>query len=484
MAFPEEYILEDDAQSRIQRSSALSSAKAEASTSADRDAIDQALSQPGRNDWKSQGDDGTDDSHQGGYDFEEMILGGRRYLCDIPRVEDESSSQNETTEGEAEAAEAEHQKELARATDRGLELLKDMEGKCLYYIPGWWSYSFCYNNKVEQFHALPPGNGRPMYPPTPDPRSNTFVLGRFSDQSVAAEGDIEEGRASSNKKPTTDVAELQTKGESRYLVQHLEGGTICDLTGRPRSIEVQFHCHPQSGDRIGSIQEVRTCSYLMVIYTPRLCDDVAFLPPREDKVHGIMCREVLTPDEVPEWEDMISYQIEQTLIDWLPEPFPLVGDIEVGAMKLVGTEGKRLEKGKVASVGGETIDIVARNLGGRVEVLPNRELKQYNLDPQTVEALKEKLEKLADGKDWTLEVIEANGGRELRGIVEPDGNEAGGEYEVQGANLDGSGGGSQDTNKQEQRQGKDESDSTGSKRDDQEEQQQEEGSEETFKEEL
>lgn len=409
-----------------------------------------------------------------------MILDGRRYLCDIPRVEDESLLQNETTEGAAEAAEAEHQKELARATDRGLELLKDMEGKCLYYISGWWSYSFCYNNKVEQFHALPPGNGRPMYPPTPDPRSYSFVLGRFSGQGVTGERDIEEGRSSSDKKPTTDVAELETKGESRYLVQHLEGGTICDLTGRPRSIEVQFHCHPQSGDRIGRIKEKRTCSYLMVIYTPRLCDDVAFLPPRQDKVHGISCREILTPEEVPEWEDMISYQIEHVLLDSLPEPFPVVGDIEVGAMKLVGKEGKRIEKGKVASVGEETIDVVARSQGGKIELLPSRELKQYNLDPQKIEALKEQLEELADGKDWSLEVIETNGERGLRGIVDSADSEESEEYEAQGADLHDSDE-SQEKNKQEQRKEKD--DSSGNKRNDHE-QQEEEGSEETFKDEL
>lgn len=408
-----------------------------------------------------------------------MILDGRRYLCDIPRVEEEYSPQNETTEGESEAAEAEHQKELARATDRGLELLRDMEGKCLYYISGYWSYSFCYNNKVEQFHALPPGNGRPMYPPTPDPRAYSFVLGRFNGQGMAAEEDIEEERPSSNKKSTTDVAGLETKGESRYLVQHLEGGTTCDLTGRPRSIEVQFHCHPQSGDRIGRIKELRTCTYLMDIYTPRLCDDVAFLPPREDKVHGISCREILTPEEVPEWEDMISYQLEQTLLDSIPEPFPIVGDIEVGAMKLVGTEGKRIEKGRVASAGEETIDVVAKSEGGRVELLSNSELKQYNLDPQKIEALKDKLEELAGGKDWSLEVIETNGERGLRGIVDSDDGEENEEYEAQGANLD-SDESQEKTNERDQRQKGD--DKSEKKRNDRE--QREEGSEEKFKEEL
>jgi protein OS-9 len=35
------------------------------------------------------------------------------------------------------------------------------------------------------------------------------------------------------------VGKLAVKGQSRYLVQHLAGGTVCDLTGEERSIEVQ-----------------------------------------------------------------------------------------------------------------------------------------------------------------------------------------------------------------------------------------------------
>jgi hypothetical protein len=35
----------------------------------------------------------------------------------------------------------------------------------------------------------------------------------------------------------------------------------------------------------------------MVIYTPRLCNDVTFLPPRDNKANGITCREVLTEEQ-------------------------------------------------------------------------------------------------------------------------------------------------------------------------------------------
>ena len=31
----------------------------------------------------------------------------------------------------------------------------------------------------------------------------------------------------------------------------------------------------------------------MVIHTPRLCNDITFLPPRENRANGISCREIM-----------------------------------------------------------------------------------------------------------------------------------------------------------------------------------------------
>lgn len=347
--------------------------------------------------------------------YEEMILDGRRFLCQIPRVE--TDEKNHTAGADDARSQEEKERELARATDRGLELLREMEGKCMYYVSGWWSYSFCYKNQVKQFHALPSGSGVPSYPPMEDPTTHSFVLGRFPQEDEEEQGAQGEEK---ERKSSTDVAELQTKGESRYLVQRLGGGTKCDLTGKDRKIEVQFHCHPQSTDRIGWIKELATCTYLMVIYTPRLCHDVAFLPPQENDVHGIECREILTPDEVPDWEAAHEYVTAQRLVESATPEFPVVGGIEVGAKKLVGTEGRQIEKGRVASAGEEKVEVVARSENGEVKRLSREELKKFDLDPEKIETLRRRLEELANGKDWKLEVVEANGERGLRGIVDAD----------------------------------------------------------------
>ncbi|CAG7918199.1 unnamed protein product [Penicillium olsonii] len=396
VTFPEEYILEMHAEALLQSQNGpdtLAQNKPQVYTGKDRtDHTDHQL----------------DESP---YTYEEMILEDRRLLCQIPRVIPDDN--NTTTKGDSKT---EQQKELARATDRGIELLREMEGQCMYYFSGWWSYSFCYQKQIKQFHALPAGRGVPHYPPIEDSTTHSFILGRFID-------DKEERPQKSTK---TDVAELHTKGGSRYLVQHLRGGTKCDLTGRERKVEVQFHCHPQSTDHIGWIKELATCSYLMVIYTPRLCDDVAFLPPQQDEVHNIECREILMPEEVTEWEAIKEWYTTNQLAeaaadaDATQAELPVIGGIVVGGQKLVGMEGKVIEKGRVASTGEERVDVVAKRVNGEIGKMSKQIVKKYDLDPEKVEEMKKLLEEQADGKDWTLEVVESNGVIKFQGVLDDD----------------------------------------------------------------
>ncbi len=358
-----------------------------------------------------------------------MTLKSRPYLCSIPTVVPPITNTTETPKDpDAEAA------ELARATDRGWELLKDMEGNCMYFISGWWSYSFCYNTAVTQFHSLPPGKGAPLYPPTEDPTTPSYVLGKFSPTQTPSRPQARLDSGSSSNPIDTDPStpQLQARSGVRYLVQKLQGGTTCDLTGRDRKVEVQFHCHPQSADRIGWIKEVSTCSYLMVIYTPRLCNDVAFLPPRENKANPITCREIVAEDEVSDYEARKKAEGERKLVSANPAGRPVVAGIEVGAMKHVGKEGQRLEPpAQIAPLGPNTgntkADLLARQdapeKGGKEFRLSKAEIKKLGLEPKLVDEAVRELKQVAAGKAWKLEVFDApTGERELRGIVDGDGD--------------------------------------------------------------
>lgn len=181
-------------------------------------------------------------------EYEMMIHHKQRYLCSIPQIEQtvEQTSENDTL------SKADQEKELARANDRGWELLSGMQGNCIYYMHGWWSYRFCYNKDVKQFHQLPPSRGAPVFPPAEDPNEQGYLLGRYDEKK--AKHDVQahseerwegEGALEVSEHATRKVGrqgELVTRGESRYLVQKLEGGTECDLTGKERKIEVQVSC--------------------------------------------------------------------------------------------------------------------------------------------------------------------------------------------------------------------------------------------------
>ncbi|KAI9819474.1 MAG: Protein OS-9 [Pycnora praestabilis] len=443
--FSDTFISDLDAASRLVYAASSSSARPKATPIAAREPVKPfettaELLHVNRQDdhghWKTDDEFDFDDSTD---TYESMILNGKPYLCAIPIVE--IPIKNETSEA---AARAEEEKEIARATDRGWELLQDMEGHCLYFISGWWSYSFCYNSQVKQFHQLPPTRGAPVFPPQPDPSTATYVLGQ-----VGAEGngqaEHELRRAGvSDGKWGLEAMELQARGETRYLVQKLGGGTTCDLTGKDRRVEVQFHCHPQSADRIGWIKEVTTCSYLMVIYTARLCNDIAFLPPHENKANPIACREVVPAHAISDWKAQKTSEAERKLLSSADPSRPVIGGVEVGGQKMVGMEGRRIDASKVAGGGanaggagssgpGEVVIVAineGRAKGGKGKRLSSEELEKLNLDPEAVERFKKELQEMAGDEGWKLEVVEKDDGQELRGTIEElvqegEGNEDG-----------------------------------------------------------
>lgn len=358
--------------------------------------------------------------------YEMLYLKGEPYFCTIPIVE--TPLRNETSEAEARAAE---QKELARATDRGWELLQELDGQCLYFVSGWWSYAFCYNSDITQFHQLPPQPGKPMLPPQRDPNTKQFVLGRAKGKAnkgeeTGSQVDVRKGGEAQGQPKT----ELQVKGDNKYLVQKMEGGTTCDLTGKPRKVEIQYHCNPHVTDRIGYIKEVTTCSYLMVVYTPRLCNDVAFMPQKENTANSIVCRSVVPEAEMSQKSDLKTPETELDSNLPVKEKPLYVGGLVLGGGKWMNKEGQRMPI--PANFGQEPAtrqsDIIARAKskaeGGQVEMVSDAELRKLDLDPEMVDKLKKEIQKMAQEKGWKIEVVDEPGQiREILGIVDGDEDE-------------------------------------------------------------
>ncbi|ATY61135.1 Glucosidase II beta subunit [Cordyceps militaris] len=404
---------------------------------------------------------GKDDDEPPLYTYEMINMGDYRAICSIPVIEP-SPAENKTA---TELAKAEEAREESRAVASGWELIADLEETCLYYVSGWWSYSFCRNTEIVQYHAL--ASSPKGQPPKRDLHSPEYVLGRvprIPSQSRSTD------QATMDSEMDLIPAEIQEKGKQRFLVQKLEGGTICDLTERERTIEVQYHCVPGlQADKISWIKEVTICAYVMVVDTPRLCNDAAFLPPEPTQANTITCN--LVSDEPSLLLDSNS-DIPETLEDndkeETGEPVggaeavaaaaatalkellrdtggkfkgkrAVVGDITVGSRSIlsVGDEAGRapfkLTPPRSFMTTGLAQEpklqvIVAQGAsvqdGGAVESLSREELKKLEIDPETVKDMAAQVQKLAGDNGWRLEVSESGlaGVRELKGYIDEDGD--------------------------------------------------------------
>lgn len=200
-----------------------------------------------------------------------MNLGGRKYLCHIP-------ADNFTDPNNAPVStEIDFVKAKSRALELlGSELTSATSHECIYYSTGYWTYEVCFDRGVRQFHPkgiVMTGDGVPE----PVDPSQTYTLGRFV--------------------PSTQLM-VRSNGEVAYVSQTLYGGTVCDLTGEERAIEIKYYCKPEIEDEmISNIKEIRTCNYELTIYTPKLCQDVAFIPPKESISNEITCQKIVSEDE-------------------------------------------------------------------------------------------------------------------------------------------------------------------------------------------
>ncbi|KAL8364855.1 hypothetical protein RB595_003907 [Gaeumannomyces hyphopodioides] len=482
VVFSNSFIWEDEALAVLQGKTKLTSATI-SSESAPTDARSSVkkTAQKAQDDTKRKQDAGSDDD-----DDSTVVLSEKyelinhppfRFLCATPVLAPTAAPNHTATE----LAKAEEAREVERAAARGWELMGGLEGRCLFYQSGWWSYTFCYNGDVVQFHALPPQSGGS---PVRDPSAPEYVLGRSLPQSADSSGgnaknggaggrrggfDIDtagreeqavlQQNSGSSKHTPAGTTEMVVKGDQRYLVQRLDSGTVCDLTNRPRTIEIQYHCAPGTTvDRINWIKEVTTCTYLMMVQTPRLCEDGAFRPPKPVRSHPITCRRVVTSAEeargllVEGW----GGGLPETAGDALGPPVgtrqtPQSGDkprhlrdfkgVNIGG-QVIGSRSMlgRSEDGQGAvrlnppprrrtgarAAGAEPnapqVQVLAvgqsKAEGGRVEVVLDHDLESLGLDPAVVEALRHELEDLAADHGWKLEMVDQPGrGVEIRAIV-------------------------------------------------------------------
>ncbi|KIJ68993.1 hypothetical protein HYDPIDRAFT_23859 [Hydnomerulius pinastri MD-312] len=229
------------------------------------------------------------------YSLEHMRIGpDNAFLCLIPPARDKGASAPEDLDGD----------ETLR---NSWSLLQPLSGKCLYHRQTWFTYSYCHNQEIRQFKELVHTHSHPGgYEPTEDPEWEAFTLGR-APLTPEASADV----VVADQFPQAANLEVAHGPGSRYLVQRWGDGTFCEKTGKPREVEVQFHCSMTMTDSILLVREAKTCSYVLVVQTPRLCGEPGFKSRLENRDESlILCRKISdsAPDPTPPSE---STQLEQ-----------------------------------------------------------------------------------------------------------------------------------------------------------------------------
>ncbi|KAJ6596804.1 hypothetical protein DFH09DRAFT_1132769 [Mycena vulgaris] len=215
------------------------------------------------------------------YTLQHLKMGPRdEYLCLIPKPLDTPPPEDDPEDDPTPA--------------HSWSLLLPLTDTCLYLRQPWFTYSYCHNKEIRQFRELIQARPPPPGPhhPEEDPDWESYTLGRApptpepgADLTVAQQDALAAN------------LELARSAGSRYLVQRWGDGTICDKTGKPREVEVQFHCSMTTTDTIVFVKEAKTCSYVLVVHTPRLCGEPGFMSSKDaGEQASISCREIVVGD--------------------------------------------------------------------------------------------------------------------------------------------------------------------------------------------
>ncbi|RIA89754.1 glucosidase II beta subunit-like protein [Glomus cerebriforme] len=219
---------------------------------------------------------------------------GQPYVCQIPYVVNQTSIEENPEENKD-----------VDLMKKGLASLEPLQNDCLYYYHGWWTYEYCHLRHVKQFHTQAI---QPNMKPLEDESVKPYFLGRYDPRHATLPPSYKDKRGSKNQQQLG--TDLQDVGGKKYLVQRWSDGTKCDLTGRPRRVEIQFHCSQHPNDMITVVTEKYTCHYLVVINTPKLCSDPAFLSKTLNKVDHIECRRVVSDEKFAQFVDKEQKSLE------------------------------------------------------------------------------------------------------------------------------------------------------------------------------
>lgn len=172
---------------------------------------------------------------------------GNDLSCYIPQLPPDWADSNKEDD------EFEFHRLLEDNLQRGVEIIINSSEKCATFVSGFWTYEYCPNSQLSQFHGNP--KKTPLH----------YVLARSQN--------IDEDRK----------FQLLYNNFHYYISEIVGSGDVCDLTGNPRVVEIQYVCAAAAdAATIQWIKEVKTCYYEVQIAVPKLCE-LELLSSNQDK---------------------------------------------------------------------------------------------------------------------------------------------------------------------------------------------------------
>ncbi|XAR66833.1 hypothetical protein NMG60_11013182 [Bertholletia excelsa] len=182
---------------------------------------------------------------------------GEKFLCFLPKVEKVKSGKPVSQLNTSSLIVETEKRTKLKTPDELLEVLK---GRCFLRQEGWWSYEFCHQKHLRQFHL------------EEEKAVQEFILGLYDAEATTA--------YNQNLSDISTLKDPRSKDASqRYHAHQYTNGTICDLTNQPRETEVRFVCSEPRA-MISSITELSTCKYALTVQCPMLCKHPLFQEER------------------------------------------------------------------------------------------------------------------------------------------------------------------------------------------------------------
>jgi len=187
------------------------------------------------------------------------------------------------------------------------DVLQGETKKCSYRLEPFWTYELCHGSKVTQYHEEKDAED--------GVKRTEFILGQMTKKEVK---DLLSTPQSEGKR-AVEFRKLDNK-ETPYYSVVMDGGTECELNQKPRKTTVLYVCHPTSSNEIMSVKEVTTCEYEIIVLTPTLCSNPAYIV-KESPTHGIHCHALEGTPRYPQiLEDHEKEEIKRKfIINIVPE---------------------------------------------------------------------------------------------------------------------------------------------------------------------